>query len=344
MSIRNFCFTINNPTDEDFQVLHNTECQYLIYGREKGENNTPHLQGYAELYKKTRFNTIKKYLPRAHIEQRHGTQQQAITYCMKEDPAPYIRGTPREQGCRTDLDAVRRCALEDGMRTVTGKYNLQQINVATKFLTYNEEPREWLTEVIWLWGQSGVGKSKLAREIANMNDCFVKNCGSKWWDGYDAHDDVIIDDFRDSWWSLTEMLSLLDRYEKRVEVKGGWRQFKPKRIIITSIFPPESMYAGTGEDKTQLLRRITEVRNLVPDVPEVAGVILNPAPQTDPEVEAILECLIMGGTSPSFPPATGLGASTGPGAPPLSSPRTHMHQETLNEKNEMEDDIEDNID
>ena len=72
------------------------------------------------------------------------------------------------------------------------------------------------------------------------------------------------------------MLSLLDRYEKRVEIKGGWRQFKPKKIVITSIFPPESMYKGTGEDQRQLLRRISLTTEIVPDVPEVTGVILNP--------------------------------------------------------------------
>lgn len=278
MSIRNFCFTINNPTEEDIKNTENLPCQYIIYGRETGAEGTRHLQGYCELAKKTRFNTIRAYMPRAHIEQRMGTQEQAITYCKKEDPEPYERGEPRQQGYRTDLDRTRSLALEEGMRGVTAKCTLQQINVATKFLTYHEEPRDWLTNVIWLYGKTGAGKSRRARKICDMADCYVKNNGSKWWDGYDAHEYVIIDDFRDSWWSLTETLSLLDRYEKQIEIKGGWRQFKPRTIVITSLYRPDEMYQGVGEDIQQLLRRVSQCQEIVPDVPDVAGVILDPAP------------------------------------------------------------------
>lgn len=141
-SIRNFCFTLNNYTEEEVQKIENINCQYMIFGKEVGEEGTPHLQGYCELFKKTRFNTIKKFIPRAHIEQRYGTQEEAILYCMKSDKEPFIKGEPKKQGERNDLDLVRRIALEDGMRTVTSKFNNQQIAVASKFLTYNEEPRD----------------------------------------------------------------------------------------------------------------------------------------------------------------------------------------------------------
>ena len=62
---------------------------------------------------------------------------------------------------------------------------------------------------------------------------------------------------RDNWWSLIEMLRLLDKYECRVETKGGMRQFKPLKIVVTSIEPPKDIYRGVGEDIEQLLRRIT---------------------------------------------------------------------------------------
>lgn len=146
------------------------------------------------------------------------------------------------------------------MRVVTSVCNAQQIKVAKEFLTYNEEGRNWPVEVIWLTGKSGSGKSKMAHELAP--DAYCKD-GTKWWDGYDAHDDIIIDDFRDSWWELTFMLKLLDRYELRVEQKGGYRQILAKRIIITSIKHPNECYLNTGECKQQLLRRISSVTVLV---------------------------------------------------------------------------------
>ena len=66
------------------------------------------------------------------------------------------------------------------------------------------------------YGPTGVGKSRHARELGNMDDCYVKNNGSKWCDGYDAHEYVILDDFRKSWFSFEDLLGLTDRYSYMV--------------------------------------------------------------------------------------------------------------------------------
>lgn len=150
--------------------------------------------------------------------------------------------------------------------------NAQGTRVAEKFLTYNEEERDWKPNVIWIHGPSGAGKSRLAREICGDADVYVKNTDSKWWDGYDGHESTIIDDFRDTWWSLTYMLGLLDRYPFRVEYKGGMRQFVSRTIIVTCIHAPNVMYNMANEDENQLLRRIDEIRHIVPDVPDVPEV------------------------------------------------------------------------
>lgn len=270
---RNICFTINNYLLEDIEKLLDIKYTYIICGFETGKEGTPHIQGYIELKSQSRLTTIKKYMPRAHIEPRKGTQEQAINYCKKENN--WIQdGNIKKQGKRNDLDEVRSDALENGMRCVTSKYNIQGIRVAEKFLTYNEEPRNWKPLVIWLYGPTGIGKSKLARELLDSDDIYTKNIGSKWWDGYDKHENVIIDDFRPSWWDLTYMLGLIDRYEFKIEYKGGSRQFVPKTIIITSAFHPKECYIGTGEAIDQLIRRIDIIDNIVSKVSEVEEVIL----------------------------------------------------------------------
>lgn len=274
-TLRNVVFTINNYTLEDICLCADAPWSYLVVGWEKGEEGTPHMQGYGELIKQTRFTTVKKYLPRAHIEGRRGTQDEAIKYC-KKDGFFTEHGSRRQQGARNDLCKMRAAALEEGMRGVTAWANFQGIRVAEKFLSFNEEARDWAPEVYWLWGPTGVGKSRIARKLAsNEDDVYTKNTATKWWDGYDGHETVIIDDFRPSWWDLTYMLGLLDRYEFRVETKGGHRQMRAKTIIVTSCLPPVRCYIGTGEAVSQLLRRVTLVT-------EVGGVILEP-----PEVEEI---------------------------------------------------------
>lgn len=266
--LRNFVVTINNPLSNggleicDWLEEH---AEFVILGCETGESGTFHWQGYVELRKPCRWATIERLAFRWHIERRLGTQSEAIKYCEKD--GNYITfGKRRCQGQRGDLDRIRRIAHEDGLRTVCMVGTLQQIKVAEKFLTYCEEPRDWTPTVTWLWGRSGAGKSRRARELCN-DDVYTKNCGTKWWDGYDNHECVIIDDFRDSWWPITYMLALLDRYEFMVEYKGGLRQFRAKTIVITSIYHPESMYSNTGECKTQLARRLTTVS----EVAEVGG-------------------------------------------------------------------------
>lgn len=304
MVARAYCFTYNNYTEEDILNLSNTNIpiRYICWGQEIApETGTPHLQGYIEFTKPMRITGIKKINPtfsKMHLECRKGTREEAKAYCAKgiqskeewnllgsKGPnfgieAIFIEFGNWEaggSGTRNDLDAVRETALNEGMRGVTLKGNNQQIKVAEKFLTYHEEPRDWETTVHWYFGESGSGKSRSAREALEGVDFFTKNDGTKWWDGYDGHEAVIIDDFRDSWWSLTEMLSLLDRYEKRVETKGGWRQFKPKQIIVTSIHPPEYMYKIADEDSRQLIRRVHLTKKFVTRFcNEVEGVILEP--------------------------------------------------------------------
>lgn len=257
---RNWCATINNFSEADEATLRELPASFVIWGREVGANGTPHLQIYFQLRTRMRFSQVRGLLPRAHIEVAHGSADQNIDYCSKEGEVTSV-GEVRRQGERTDLDEVRRDAAENGMRHVTRWANCQQIRVAEKFLTYNEEPRDWKPHVTWLWGPPGSGKTRRAHALTD-DDRYVKSTSSKWWPGYDGHSDVIIDDFRDSWFPLQELLALLDRYEHRVEFKGGFRQFRARRIVVTCPLPPAFLYPFLHEHMGQLLRRIDAIEHL----------------------------------------------------------------------------------
>jgi len=261
-----WCMTLNNYTnDEEFELLFpELPITYIIIGYETGESGTPHMQMYMEVNHKVRMTTMKRWpgFSRVHFESRKGTQEEAINYC-KKDGLWFEIGEKKKKlgrGQRRDLDEVREAANEGGMKEVSSWGNAQQIRVAEKYLTYNEPKRTEKPTVVWLYGKTGCGKSRMAHEM--FPDAYTKSDGSKWWDGYDRHENVILDDFRGNWMNFNELLTLLDRYERRVEFKGGSRQFVAKNIVITSCAHPLATYTNVGERIDQLIRRIDIIEQL----------------------------------------------------------------------------------
>lgn len=84
----------------------------------------------------------------------------------------------------------------------------------------------------------------------------------QWWDGYAQQDCVVFDDMRKDTFKFHELLRLFDRYPLRIQVKGGYREFNSKKIIVTSCDPPDNMYCTRcDEDMQQLLRRIEVIEH-----------------------------------------------------------------------------------
>lgn len=108
-------FTLNNYTDDEVTSLqdfaNSQDVKYLIFGRELGENRTPHLQGFVILEISRTFAWIKEKLGnRYHLEKARGNSKQARDYCKKEGNFVEFGSFPGNQGKRTDLDeAIEWC-------------------------------------------------------------------------------------------------------------------------------------------------------------------------------------------------------------------------------------------
>lgn len=104
-------FTINNPNSDDKKNLVKLKkhSQYIQFQMEKGpKTGTNHLQGYFELLNRMSLIPLKKILPRAHLEVRRGTQQEAINYNSKEYTKIgkcIVWGEPYKAGERTDIQS-----------------------------------------------------------------------------------------------------------------------------------------------------------------------------------------------------------------------------------------------
>lgn len=269
--IRNFCFTLNNPDDHyandeemyafiDFLA---SECSYFIIGNEVGKSGTPHWQGYAELKVQRTFKKVAAWAP-WHIEKRRGTAAQAADYCRKDDDVLIESGEISQQGRRVDIEHLKRLAVTpgEGLKAVIAEADsLQQFRVAQEYAIQWAPKRDHNVEpnVIYIWGPTGVGKSKMAHEMLEDVPYYSKEPG-EWWTGYNSEEWVLMDDFRDTWMPFNTALRVLDRYPYRVRVHGSMMQLCATNFIITSAMPPEDLYAGTSsESRDQILRRITSV-------------------------------------------------------------------------------------
>jgi len=261
---RSYVFTVQNYTDEDILRLDSLDVKYLIYGKEIAPTTgTPHLQGYVTWPNPLARKGSTKRLGGCWNQPANGTPEQNQQYCSKEGRDVTERGHYNPGG-RSDLDLVKDIIKEGGgMRKivdVTTSY--QGIKMAEVLLKYKEKQRDWKPEVHWFYGPTGTGKTREAIKILG-DDCYVAMSTMKWMEGYDAHENVLIDDMRKDFCKFHELLRLLDRYGMRVECKGGSRQFLAKKIIITSCFSPQDMWTNNmgeqREDIGQLLRRIDKV-------------------------------------------------------------------------------------
>jgi hypothetical protein len=258
---RGYCFTINNPDDDDYQQVELLKdiAKYLIVGKEFGEENTLHLQGYVYFSDAKTFKSVKKILTRAHIESTKGTPSDNRRYCSKDGDILIECGEIPHQGSRTDIDQVRN-SLSDGanLRSIIATArSVQSIKIAEMWLKHNEPERVFKPEIRWYYGSTGVGKTRTAREWLG-DDIYTCLDNYKFWEGYDGHENVIIDDIRGDFCKFHQLLKLLDRYAYKVETKGGSRQLLAKKIAITAPFPPEDLYP-TKENVQQLIRRIDMV-------------------------------------------------------------------------------------
>ncbi len=263
---RNWCFTLNNFTEEDFDKIdawHTLNpTAYIIYGKEAGEETeTPHLQGYVHLKAPQAMSFLKRFLPRARLAICKGSPEENIAYCSKEDDHPMVYGAEPKTQQQANKDKAKRFidlakkgdfkAIEEEM---PGKYS-QQYRTMHQIATDNMVRPADLEDTcgVWIYGESGCGKTHAAR--TEYGTYFSKPC-NKWWDGYQNEDCVIVEDMDPEHNKLAYHLKLwTDKWSFTGEVKGGTRSLRPKKVIITSQYSIEEVFHNSPQDQDALNRR-----------------------------------------------------------------------------------------
>ncbi len=268
-------FTWNNP-DGHLDFVED-KMDYLVYQEEIGDSGTYHFQGYCEFKKQISMAPAKELLGGAtvHLERRRGSQEQAIAYAKKEATridGPFEFGEPRCQGKRVDLEAFkdavmsgqkRRDLLDDhfGIMARYPKY----YDTLTMLNRPERQDGKQLV-VTLLIGDTGLGKTRSVMEKFGIDPDFWRqplNNGTMWYDTYDGHGKVLLDDFAGaaSHISLCSLLQLLDRYPILVPTKGSHTWWLPDEVFVTSNVLPKDWYKweNRGEQYKALARRFHRV-------------------------------------------------------------------------------------
>lgn len=278
----------------------------MVFQREIApETGMRHLQCFVYFKSATSFERVREFLRHptrgrvAHIEYARASAGKNRSYCSKQDsrdPAPgsgpfEFGKVPLDNGKRRDFneacelarDGVALTEIARTYPTVFVRYNkgLQALSNCTT-VDRTEYPM-----VIWYFGPTGSGKSRLATQkslevsrisISEPNAvgraAYFKPCATKWWDGYANQRTIVFDDFRPGTYSLDDVLRICDRYPLEVERKGSSFKLNASCIIFTSNKPPNELFTDywnsnrlPHEDLNQLFRRIAEGNGFVKYVP-----------------------------------------------------------------------------
>lgn len=240
-----WCWTLNNYTnDEEAHIralANNSTVTYIVFGRERGENGTPHLQGYIEFNTRKRFSTVKRLLSnRIHLETRRGTSDEAADYTKKD-------GDFFEHGTISITNQGRRTDLEDVVESIKEGATLRDLweNNTSTMIRYSRGIKEAMSELrpieehkgfdldtfafhpinfdlsksIIIWGDSG------ARKTSYVISRWPKICMVSHMDDLlnfkpDEHDGILFDDMDFQHIPRTAQIHLVDQtFDRSIHIR-----------------------------------------------------------------------------------------------------------------------------
>lgn len=262
-----WCLTINNTWNYD-ALKPAKNWDYLVAGREVAPNTgTKHLQCFIAYKVRTKFSTVKIQFPTAHIEKmgQFSNPVKASDYCKKEMDFMEFGELPDWKGGATGGQAKKanfKKMIEhaqsndlDEIIEIDPVAYVQHYHAFKRIQQDHPKQQEQLDDVCgeWFVGEPGVGKSHKARAD---NPHHYDKAINKWWDGYQGEPCVILDDLDMVHHVLGHHLKRwADKFPFPAEQKGTTVQIRPKKIVVTSNYTIEEIFAQSGDVLIAALKR-----------------------------------------------------------------------------------------
>jgi len=225
---------------------------------ELSESGLLHWQFVLHCRQSLRSVAIRKMFPGAHVEATRSAA--AVAYVWKEDTSVAdtrfeIGEVPCQRSSEKDWEDIWSKAKIGDIVSIPADIRIRCYSTLQRIAKDHMVPSAIERQVLVFYGPTGTGKSRRAWNEAGL-DAYPKDPNTKFWDGYNQHENVVIDEFRGSI-SISHILRWFDRYPVVIEVKGGAVCFSARKIWITSNLHPVDWYPDIDQaTRDALLRRL----------------------------------------------------------------------------------------
>jgi hypothetical protein len=287
---RKWLLTINNPLEKGLdhkaiqEILHQfLSLLYWCMADEQGETYHTHI--FFALEHPTRFSTIKRRFPTAHIDRAEGTAAECRAYVQKsgkwadsDKSETSIPNTFEEwgelpierQGERTDL-ALLYQLIKDGLSNyeimeqnpdyMLSLEKIERARQAVREQQYRETFRK--LEVSYIWGPTGVGKTRSVMEKYSYSCVYrVTAYDAHPFDSYAGEDVLLLDEYSSNF-KIRDLLNYLDGYPLNLPARYSNRVACYTKVYIISNLCLSKQYPDIQFDSpatfAALLRRIHTV-------------------------------------------------------------------------------------
>ena len=224
---RKYQLTFNNPVEHGFthEVIKTTLAsfpgmQYWCMCDEIGEQGTPHTHLYLYSPNAILFSTLQQRFLGAHIEAAKGSHRENRDYICKEgrwlDDAKHETNLPEtfEESGALPIERDKRESISSEILSLiqSGSSNaeilvqypsamnrLQHIEAARQTLLEECYSNQWRDlEVTYLWGKTGVGKTRSIMEKYGYSRVYRVTNYDHPFDDYKGQDVILFEEFRSS--------------------------------------------------------------------------------------------------------------------------------------------------
>lgn len=232
-----------------------------------------------------RWSAVKKAIPiNGDIQATRGSKEQALAYIRKEGEyeekgetvvCEYSIGEVKSnQGKRNDLDKIGAYINEgltpNEIMQLDISYRKHDKIIRDAYFAKRSAETPFLRDIVVEWhvGESGTGKTYYAQMLVDTegedNVYLVSDYENGGLDRYNGEPILFLDEFRGQI-RYSTLLSMLQGYKQQFHARytniiGLW-----KRVIITSVLPPEQVYKNMVSENRdvdtikQLYRRIAKI-------------------------------------------------------------------------------------